>query len=56
MDRVLSSQLDIVDIVEPNLTTDGYMWTRYFGFCGSRLYLETIKEDPLVHYHMQNVI
>jgi hypothetical protein len=36
--------------VESTLTTNGYMWKRYSGFCGSRLNLETIKETPLGHY------
>jgi hypothetical protein len=40
-----------VDLVESTLTIDGYMWTRSSRFYGSWLDLETIKEDPLGHYH-----
>jgi hypothetical protein len=37
--------------METTLIVNGYMWTRSFAFCGSRLDIETIKEDPSGHYN-----
>jgi hypothetical protein len=44
------SELARVDFMGPTLTVGHCMWNISFGFFGSRLDLETIKEDPLGHY------